>query len=201
MSTDNNNQEVAEKPENSAEEGTQGEESTDDTPNAKLEELQSELQKRDETIGSLKREMKDLKKSLEKPKETSKKTDEPDKLAHLEEQLQKLTLQQAGITSDKEKELADKLKEETGMDWDKLINSKYFKSELEELRAEEANAKATSGVSGDGAKGNAKQTEDYWVAKGVPPTREQVPDRKTRASIARAMLKNASSGGKTFYND
>lgn len=200
MTTENNNQEVAESPEAPAEEGTP--ESIQEAPSADVDELKSELQKRDETIGSLKREMKDLKKSLEKPKETSQKTEQSsDKLEHLEKQLQKLTLAQQGINSDKEIELAERLKEETGMDWDKLVTSKYFKSELEELRAEEANAKATSGVKGDGSKGDAKQTVDYWVAKGTPPSREQVPDRKMRAQIARAFLKNASTGGKTFYND
>jgi len=83
----------------------------------------------------------------------------------------------------------------------KLFANKYFQSELETFKTDKANVKATSGVEGGGGANKAVNTPEHWIAKGVPPTAEQVPDRKTRATIARAFMKNAHTGGKKFYNE
>lgn|SRR3972149_2377938 len=112
--------------------------------------------------------------------------------------LEKTYLRAAGIAEEDEVELAKKLKKETGKDLDALIDSNYFKSELENLRTTKANIKATDGVRG--GRGETTDKPEHWIAKGVPPTPEQVPDRKKRVEIAKAMISNAKSG-KKFYNE
>jgi len=115
--------------------------------------------------------------------------------------LQKTYLRSAGIVEEDEIELAKDLQKKTDLDWDKLVDDDYFKNKLEGLRTTKANELATAGIKGGGGGASgAKNTPEYWVAKGVPPTVEQVPDRKTRAIIARAMMANTKSG-KKFYND
>lgn len=114
--------------------------------------------------------------------------------------LEKTYLRTADIIEEDEVELVKKLMEETGKGIE-VIETKYFKSELEELRSKKATEKAVSDIRGGRGGVKAADSPDYWVAKGVPPTKEQVPDRKTRVKIARAMMQNASTGGKKFYND
>lgn len=153
----------------------------------------SDYEKLNQTVGSLKRELKDLK----KPKEEAPQTPQtnPDEFGLL----QKTFLRAAGVTSEAEMELAQKLQKETGMGWDKLVDSKYFKTELEELRTTQANAVATSNVRGNAATTQAKLSVDHWLQQGRPPTPADVPDAKTRQKIITQMMKSGS--GKVFYND
>lgn len=147
----------------------------------------------------IKVEKKEPKETKTVKKETeSKKSDEEFGLLELtflkgedvkgEEEVQfvKEQLEEAGLTTDK---------------LPKLFANKYFQAQLEEFRTDKANVKATSGVEGGGGESKAVNTPEYWIAKGLPPTPEQVPDRKTRAKIAREMMKNASTSGKKFYNE
>lgn len=131
----------------------------------------------------------------DKPKLQDKKPDEEFGL------LQKSYLRSADIVGEDEIELVKNLMEETGKEIDVLIETKYFKSELEELRSTKATEKATSEVKGGRGGTKASDTPEHWIAKGTPPTAEQVPDRKTRVKIARAMMANASTDGKKFYNE
>lgn len=150
------------------------------------------------SYGSIKRELKDLKKALEEksngtPQKTS--TDDSGKY-------ESLLLEVKGIKSDSERELVNKLKKETNLPVESLLSSRYFQIELETLRTEEANALATSGVKGDQAGGgNAKQSAQYWIAKGEYPSRDQVPDRAVRAEVRKALAAkvNGSATG-NFYN-
>ncbi len=129
--------------------------------------------------------------------ESSSKADEG-----LQTQVQKLALKVAGITKESEIELAQKLQKETGKDWDTLLESKYFKTELEDLRSKEAVETASTDVKGNrtGNSSGAKETTAYWAAKGALPTPDQVPDRKTRVKIIHE-LRNAEKSQKMFYND
>lgn len=147
-----------------------------------------------QTLGSLKREVKDLKKAKE-PQET------PDKGNSdvLLEKVERLALRSAGITHPEDVELAKKTAKKWNMDIDEVLSDDDFKVKLERQQTERANVEATSGVKGDGNGSSAKNTEAYWIAKGTPPTPDQVPDRKTRAKIVRAMM--GTSAGKKFYND
>lgn len=114
--------------------------------------------------------------------------------------LQKTYLRAAGITEEDEVELARDIQKRTGLDWDKLVDDDYFKTKLEALRTEKANKAATSNLRGGAAPGQAKNTTEYWIAKGTIPKPEDVPDRKLRAKIIREMMKQSKEGGK-FYNE
>lgn len=146
-----------------------------------------------QTLGSLKRELKDLKKVKEEPKE-------PPKLAD-NTLLQKSFLRAAGIVAPDEVELALSTAKKWGVEVDALVDDGDFQVKLEKLRTTKANADATSNVRGGASPSQAKQTPDYWLAKGIPPTPDDVPDRKTRQGIINTMRKSAHSGGKQFYND
>lgn len=150
-----------------------------------------------QTLGSLKRELKDLKKAQETAKET-KETPQTTPEVGL---LQKTYLRAANITADDEVELALELSKKWGLEVDKLVDDEDFQVKLEKLRTSKANAEATSGIRGGGGTQSAKATPEYWIAKGTPPSASDVPDRKTRAKIARAMMANAATGGKKFYSD
>lgn len=191
MTTEENNQaEETVTPENNGEEA----QSETSESNPELEKLQAELRKRDETLGSLKRELKDLKKAKDEPKETSSKPEESDLL-------QKAFLRTANITAEDEVELALETSQKWDISVDKLVDDEDFQIKLEKLRAKKANEAATSNIKGGPGKGGAKDTAEYWINKGTPPTREDVPDSKTRRAIARQFLTASKGGGKTFYND
>ena len=147
-----------------------------------------------QTLGSLKKELKDLKKAQAEVKETPQTKPEDFGL------LQKAYLRAVGVTDEEEIELAKDIQKKTGMDWDKLVDDDYFKHKLEGLKASKANAVATSNVRGSGGTAQAKYTPEYWLAKGNPPSAEEVPDRKLRGQIARAFMDSAKSK-KMFYND
>lgn len=173
---------------------TGGEEaSKGDDVNERLTALEAELSKRDETIGSLKRELKDSKKPKETPHET-KTTPDGNGL------LEKAFLRTAGIVDKEEIDLALETAGKWGVSVDTLVDDEDFKIKLEKHRTAKANALATSNIRGDKGGSNAKDTPAYWIAKGTPPTADQVSDRKTRAKIVRAMMTD-SKEGKKFYND
>lgn len=144
------------------------------------------------TVGSLKRQIKDLTKTKETTTETSPK---PDAL------LEKTFLRSAGITSEDEIELALTTAKKWNLEIDKLVDDDDFKEKLEKHRTNKSNLDASSNVKGDKGGGTqAKNTSEYWIAKGVPPTADQVPDRKIRAKIAREMVANAKGSSNPFYN-
>ncbi len=171
--------------------GETGETETEETvPLSKAE--YERLKGLESTVGSLKRDLKDLKKSKETQETTT-----PNLDADL---LQKTYLRSASITEDDEVALALETSKKWGVSLDKLVDDEDFKVKLDKLRTTKANAAATAHVRGSGSAQNAKDTVDFWVAKGVPPTPEQIPDRKMRATIARALMDNAKDGSK-FYNE
>ena len=114
--------------------------------------------------------------------------------------LQKTYLRAAGIVAEDEVVLAVETAKKWGVEVDKLVDDDDFKVKLDKLRTSKANANATANIKGGGGGIEAKNTPEYWVSKGVPPTRDEVPNRKTRVKIARAMMANSKSG-KKFYND
>ena len=117
------------------------------------------------------------------------------------EKLEKVTLRSEGITHPDDVELARSISKKWGMDVDEVVADEDFKVKLERQQTARANVAATAGVKGGGGTSDAKNTAEYYIAKGVPPTKEQVPDRKTRAAIVRTMVAGANTGGKKFYND
>ena len=140
----------------------------------------------------------------EKPPVTpiEKKEPKPDENP-LEQKLEKLALRQAGITDPEDIELARKTAKKWNMDIDDVLSDDDFKVKLEKQQTARANVQATSGVKGSGTgTSQAKNTPEYWQAKGVPPTPADVPDGKTRRAIVRSMLTAAKKGtGSKFYNE
>ena len=123
-------------------------------------------------------------------------TKDPDDL------LEKAYLRSAQITDADEVELALTTAKKWGVSIDQLVDDEDFKLKLVKLRTKKSNDLATSNIKGNRASGQsqAKNTPEYWIAKGLPPTAEDVPDRKVRAKIARAMMESTKST-KKFYND
>lgn len=161
----------------------------------------TDYEKLNQTLGSLKRELKDLKKSKEETvsdrKETSTTKQDDNRLL---ERLEKMSLRQANITHQDDIELARQTAKKWGVDIDEVIADDDFKVKLERQQTSRDNAIATTNIRGGAGTSQAKNTPEYWIAKGTPPTATDVPDRKTRATIARALMANTKSG-KKFYND
>jgi len=190
MNTEDNNQTVDVDTETNEGEG--------DTDTDTISLSRTEYEKLNQTLGSLKRELKDLKKPKDEPKETPQKTKPDDNV--LLQKLERMALRQAGISHPEDVELAQKTAKKWGMDIDEVLADEDFKSKLERQQSARSNVEATSNIKGGAGTSHAKNTPEYWLAKGVPPTAADVPDRKLRASIARAMLASAKTS-KTFYND
>ena len=157
----------------------------------------SDYEKLNQTLGSLKRENKDLK----KPKETSQETvkNQPEESVLLQK-LERMSLRSAGITEAEDIELARNTAKKWGVDIDEVLADEDFKIKLERQQTARNNVQATSKVRGGAGTSQAKNTPEYWIAKGTPPTTADVPDRKTRAKIAIAMVASAKNT-KQFYND
>lgn len=143
-----------------------------------------------QTLGSLKRELKDLKKAKEEA---------PSPQPESNELVEKTYLRAAGIAGEEEVKLALETAKKWGMPIDRLVDDEDFKQKLEKHRTQKANLEATSNIRGDKSGGNAKDTLAYWQAKGNPPTREDVPDDTTRRQIVRGMMNSSKSKAK-FYN-
>jgi hypothetical protein len=158
-----------------------------------------EYEKLNQTIGSLKRELKDFKKPKEELKETAQQTKPDDNV--LLQKLERMSLRQAGITEPDDIELAQKTAKKWGVDIDEVLADEDFKVKLERQQTARANIIATSNVRGSAGNSQAKNTPEYWQAKGVPPTPADVPDAKIRRAIVNKMMKAAEdeSSGK-FYN-
>lgn len=189
MSTENNNQAEAV---DSTNNGGEGEPQSESITLSK-----AEYEKMNQDLGSLKRELKEFK----KPKDSDKTPEKTNNSDFSKDDVEDLLMQVSGITKDSETALAKKLQKETNLPLKQLLNSKYFKTELEDLRTSEANAEASTGIKGDKQNSQgAKGTAEYWVAKGEYPTREQVSDPKVRTEIRKALV--AKEKGKTggFYN-
>lgn len=190
MSTEQNNQAVADDTTNA---GGEGESSQGEVITLKKGDYEKMLT----DLGSLKRENKDLKKPKEPKEETSEKTND----SALAEKVETLALRVEGINKDSEIDLARKLQKETGLPMDKLLSSKYFKAELEDLRASEANAEASTGIKGDKSNSqNPKSSAAYWIAKGEYPPRDQVSDNKVRKEIRDALVAKEKGTSGKFYN-
>lgn len=115
--------------------------------------------------------------------------------------LAKAYLRSAGITKKEEVELALLTAKKWGVGIDELVDDEDFQGKLEKMRTKQANIQASTGVSGDKTGSSVKETTEYWVAKGTPPTPDQVPNRATRSKIISEMLKLSETSGKKFYND
>lgn len=160
----------------------------------------ADYDKLNQTLGSLKKELKDLKKSKEDTSETpgKTKTDENQLLAKIE----RMSLRQAGISDPEDIKLAQDTAKKWNMDIDDVLADEDFKIKLERQQTTRANTLATSRVKGGSGTSQAKMTAEYWIAKGMPPTPTDIPDKATRQKIVQAVIKSVKQGdNKKFYND
>jgi hypothetical protein len=166
----------------------------------KIATLDAQRQKYKEKFEKTTEEFEEYKKNNPPPKEEKVENKEPSDEFGLTE----LTyLKVEGIKTDEEIDFVTEQLKEANLTKDnlpKLLGNKYFQSALEDFRSTKAKEKATSGIKGSRGTTKATDSVEHWVAKGVPPTKEQVPDRKTRAKIARALI-DSSKSSKQFYND
>ena len=145
------------------------------------------------SLGSLKRELKDYKKSQKETKEET--------TPQLDSGLvEKTYLRAAGITHEEDVKLALETAKKWGMPIDKIVDDEDFIAKLEKTRTQRSNLEATTNVRGDKSGGNAKDTTAYWMAKGTPPTPNDVSDPATRRKIVREMMVSSKSKPK-FYNE
>lgn len=159
----------------------------------------SDWEKHNQTLGSLKRELKDLKKPKEETKDTSTTNQKPDE-SHLLKKLENMALRTAGITHPDDIELARKTAEKWKVDIDEVLSDDDFKVKLEKQQSNRSNVEATSNVKGSGAGASqAKNTAEYWIGKGHPPKASDVPDRKVRAKILRAFMDQGKGMGENRY--
>lgn len=147
------------------------------------------------TLGSLKREVKDLKKP--KPTETEAKSDD----SALLDRVERLAIQSAGVTHPEDVELARSTAKKWNMNIEDVLVDVDFKTKLERQQTDRANKEATSNVQGGSGTNNTKNTAEFYIKRGTPPTRAEVPDGETRRKIARAFLQASETGGKKFYNE
>lgn len=183
------------------EESSENSEELSEKELAELKKNASASSQNFERAKNAEKEAKELKKELEVLREKSEES-EPQKNQEtaLLEKLERITLRQADITHSDDIELARSTAKKWNMDIDEVIVDEDFKVKLERQQKSRANTEATSGVKGGGGTSGAKEKPEYWIAKGTPPTAKDVPDRKTRVKIARAMMADAKIG-KKFYNE
>lgn len=160
----------------------------------------AEYDKLNQTLGSLKREVKDLKKPKDdSEKETSKTNAKPDD-NRLLDRVEKMALKTAGLSHQDDIELARNTAKKWNVDLEDVLEDVDFQTKLTRQQTARSNAEATSNIKGSAGTSQTKFTPEYWIAKGTPPSREDVPDRKARAKIVRALLASQKSS-KKFYND
>lgn len=189
MMTDTNNQNGA----TDVADGGEGEQARVE----RIEVDRKEYERLQQTLGSMKRELKDLQKSKETAEAPKPHTED----VALVQKFERLSLRQAGITHEEDMELARATAKKWGLDIDQVLADDDFKLKLDRQQTARSNADATSNVKGgSGEGGGAKGTPEYWLAKGTPPTPDQVPDRKVRAKIIRAMMAQGESKG-MFYSE
>lgn len=159
-----------------------------------------DYEKLNQDLGSLKRENKLLKKPKEEPSETSTPNQKPDD--KLLQRMEKMALKTAGIDHSDDIELAQTTAKKWGMDLEDVLGDEDFKVKLEKQQSARTNLTATSNVKGGSGVSQAKNTPEYWKAKGQPPTPADVPDKTLRQKIVRSMRDDAKGDGKMkFYND
>lgn len=108
---------------------------------------------------------------------------------------QKAFLIANGIKGNDEFGLVTEVMKSTGKSLDDIIESKYFKAELNELRELNKSADANPS-SGNRSSNSARNTVEYWIAKGELPPASEV---ELRRKVVNARMQKAKSVGQ-FYN-
>jgi hypothetical protein len=136
--------------------------------------------------------IKKLAEEAEKPKPETK--EKPAEVVEKKEGLDRIdraVLRTEKIVSEDEVKLVEDIMKETGKSVEQVLESKYFITELKELR----DAKTTSDAVPKGinrSTQSARDSVDYWVAKGELPPRDQVELRRKVVEAKMQMEKSKS---------
>ena len=122
--------------------------------------------------------------------------DEPKKTSDKEvglDRMDKMILRQEGIKTSDEIELVESIARDTGKTVEQIIDSRFFQSELKELR-ESRSAKDAIPSGARRSQQTSKDNVDYWIAKGElpkddPALRQQV----VKAKVAKERAKSTFS--------
>jgi len=192
MSKENENREDQNDKEKEVEDSKDEETTEDSEEQEDLDERFQEMSKAD-----LAKQLKKAEATIVKSKKEEKKSSEDKKPRSKENDLAKKAYLRAEGIDREDFELVDEYVNNTGKDIDEVLDSKYFKQELEERREQR---KAENGApSGSNRSGESpKNKVDYWIEKGeLPPKGETELRRKVIAEKE----KRSSQGGKgKFYN-
>lgn len=151
--------------------------------------------KLNQTLGSLKRQVKDLTKPKEEPKETEKAPEKPqsDEVDYKELTLKSFLKGEGVAHPDDQKIVRDEAKR-LSLPIDEVIGMEHIKTKLE--AAKEARTAQSGMVKGKGrGSGTTQNDVDYWVAKGELP-----PDQELAEKVVDAKIKKEQSG-KMFSDD
>ncbi len=140
-----------------------------------------------EKTKAMKQKIADLEKSTPKPDD--KKTGELDRI-------DRAVLRTEKITDAKEIELVQSIMKESGKDLESVLASKFFQTELKEMRELSATEDATpKGAKRSGT--STRDTVDYWLAKGeLPPANEP----ELRRKVVNAKISKEKSGSQFSSN-
>ena len=139
-----------------------------------------------------------------KPKPEAKPQDknEPKPDEALLQRMERIAFKQHEVSHEDDRELARRTAKKWNMEIEDVLEDEDFQTKLKKQQDSRANVEATSKVKGGAGGSSAKNTPEYWLAQGRPPTPEEVPDNATRRKITGAMWKKEHGGGnKKFYND
>lgn len=147
--------------------------------------------KYDEVNGRFRR----LEKKLEKLKDSPITTQESKQQNQTLDKMDRAILRMEKISSPDEVKLVEDIIKDTGKSLEQVLESKFFQSELKELRENKATEEATpTGSKRSGQ--SARDTVDYWIAKGeLPPWSE----RELRIKVVNAKIQKQQS--KNMFSD
>ena len=129
-----------------------------------------------------------------------KKDNKPDEA--LLQRMEKIAFKQHDISHEDDIDLARKTAKKWGMDIEDVLGDDDFKVKLEKQQTSRSNVLAASGRGGANHGTNVKNSPDYWLAQGRPPTPEEVPDLNARSEILGALMEAAKKGdGSKFFQD
>jgi hypothetical protein len=103
---------------------------------------------------------------------------------------QKAYLVANDIKSDEEIKLVETIMSETGKSLESVLQSKYFKAEIEEMREKVKSKEASDATSNSKRSSNSAKNEvEYWIAKGELPE-----DITLRRAVVKARMAKDGNG-------
>lgn len=133
----------------------------------------------------------DKSKEVKPPVPPIEKKDTPPEKKEVLDKLDRAVLRLEKITDSDEVKLVEDIMKETGKDIEAVLASKYFKTELQELRDLKDSKNAVPPGSKRTAPGS-RDTVEYWIAKGELPPADQVELRRKVVNARMATEKNKS---------